>query len=220
MNQFGSINLVSQNPKDDTFTEAQIGWLTDLSDWRFVKRWKLDCPAAENSAARDALEYATLAGKRWRFLREQQLTVSGWQDLIGHLQREPAAELGLAIAVTTFVAGQTSVLGVAFARRTWANNLILEFLATSPQAMSGLKGTGFALMHSLAVIGHWLSCGELWGECTGASRGFYMKLMRMSRSPRPDDITDRFQFKSAALRRLARNHPGEITPCPPPALNP
>ena len=220
MNLFGTVDLLAQNPHDRLLTEAQIWWLTEWRDWRFVKQWQHATLSPDKTTARDSLEYATLAGKRWRFLREQQLTLSGWHDLHAHLQRDPAAEVGLALAVTRSTAGSHEVLGVAFARRTWANNLILEFLASSPLAVSQLRGTGFALMHSLAAIGHWLSCGELWGECTAASRGFYVKLMHQCGAARAVKITDRFHYKSAALRRLARTHPGKITPCPPPAPKP
>ena len=73
-------------------------------------------------------------------------------------------------------------------------------------------------MHSLAAIGRWLTSGELWGECTAASRGFYAKLMQQSTIRRVVRVTDRFQFNAAALRRLARSNPVQVTPCPPPPL--
>lgn len=136
MHLFGTVELLVQNPTDRPVMGAQIHWLTEWSDWRFVKQWQRTSPPHDTSTMRDSLEYAALAGKRWRFLREQKLTVASWHDLRRHLQRDAAAEIGLALAITGTESRGPAVLGVAFARRTRANNLILEFLASSPEAMS------------------------------------------------------------------------------------
>ena len=100
MNLFGTVDLLAQNPHDRLLTEAQIWWLTEWRDWRFVKQWQRATLAADKSTDRDSLEYASLAGKRWQFLREQYLTVAGWNDLGEQMQRDPAAEVGMALAVS------------------------------------------------------------------------------------------------------------------------
>jgi hypothetical protein len=226
---FGSVKLVSLNPNGPVAIDAQVSWLTEMSDWRFVNQWRRALASGNSPAAHDSLEYAMLSGKRWRFLLEQRLSVSGWSSLREHLRRDQTAELGMALAVTRASRGMPAVLGFAYLRRTWANNLILEFLAASPVAGAGIKGVGAAIMQCAAAIGVWLQAPELWGECTAASRGFYRTLKvryappELAKQPawqRPESISDRFQFGQKELQCMAAAHTVKINPCPPPALEP
>ena len=122
-------------------------------------------------------------------------------------RKDPDAETGFAIALIQ-PGTDSNMAGFAFARRTGANNLILEFLAAAPHLASEIRGTGGALMASLAAIALTLESDELWGECTKPSRGFYAHLKRRiagppgKRSPAADAIRDRFQFANAELRVL------------------
>ena len=229
MKPFGSVQLVAQNPDGPAAIDAQVTWLTEMSDWRFVNQWRRALSSGDRPAAHDSLEYATLSGKRWRFLMEQRLSVSGWSSLRGHLLHNPKAELGMALAVTRATRGTSAVLGFAYLWRTWANNLILEFLAASPVAGAGIKGVGAAIMQCAAAIGVWLKALELWGECTAASRGFYRTLKSRYAPPelstlpawqRPEAIADRFQFGREEMQSMAAANTVKINPCPPPAFEP
>lgn len=229
MNVFGSVNLIDQTTKPAVLIPAQIWWLADARDWRFVRQWKRSLAASSIPAARDSLEYAALAGKRWRFLMQQKFSVAGWADLHRHLKRDPAAELGMALAITRTAGSRDSVLGFGFIRRTWANNLILEFLAAAPVPLMQVKGVGAALMQCISAIGVWLSASELRGECTEASRGFYTTMKRRipggaqakTRTRKhAAEITDRFQFDHIEMRLLAAAASIKIKPCPPPGPKP
>lgn len=73
MNLFGSVNLIVQSTSPAVLVPAKIWWLTDSSDWRFVQQWKRSSLTKEaDSGIRDSIEYALLAGKRWRFLMQQR----------------------------------------------------------------------------------------------------------------------------------------------------
>ena len=69
MNPFGTVNLLVRNNNGTSSIAAEVSWLTEESDWKFVRQWQRGTPRPNSAAARDSLEYAFLAGKRWTFLR-------------------------------------------------------------------------------------------------------------------------------------------------------
>ena len=142
---------------------VEVVWLTEAADWSFVSSWRAAARRGDSPSLRDSLEYAALAGKRWRYLAGQDVAPDSPAALRRSIRQQPFGEFGIALAMREKATG---ILGFAFARRTWANSLTLEFLAVSPQSNPGIKGTGAALMQALATIGLTIRCEELWGECT------------------------------------------------------
>lgn len=196
---------------------VEVVWLSEPADWTFASAWHSAGRAADSASHRDSLEYATLAGKRWRYLEEQGLVPASPAELRDSAEKQPTGEFGLALALRERTPAG-SILGVAFARRTWANNLMLEFLAASPHASNGIKGVGRALMQALALIGLSLQCGELWGECTELSQGFYVTLKSRTSgaSPRKQqlgEVGDRFQFTARELQVMLERTQVRIAGC-------
>jgi hypothetical protein len=206
MNSIGSATILRRAADGWDEFPVTVGWLTAVEDWHFLRDWRRSLRRDTTVAARDSYEYAGLACKRWRFLHGQALTPGSLPEMRATLQRDPALELGFTVALFSRDQPDT-VLGIAFARRTWANNLILEFLAGAPENSTAIKGTGSLLMQTLARIAGIIRCSELWGECTALSQGFYILTKRrtgsgVARNQEPEAITDRFQFTSEELRAL------------------
>ena len=214
MKVFGRVVLAQMMPDGLAPLDAEVCWLDRESDWSFVSDWKRTGRSLKSPAARDALEYSGLGSKRWGFLHDQGLTVSNLRSLKspgepGHAVKE----VGFALAVTA----AAKVTGFGFLRRSWANRLILEFLAGSPASLGGIKGTGAALMHAFCYIGWKIDAAELWGEATETSCGFYSTLKSRihgsqilpashGRQP-PGDIADRFVFDSAEIASFGQGGP-------------
>lgn len=212
MKLFGKVTLAQTTSSGPVPLEADVCWLTREADWSFVTEWKK--AAGKTRASRDAIEYSDLGCKRWRFLHGQGLTVGELKNLktsAGPNRSVP--EVGFALAVVA----ASQVAGFGFLRRSWANRLILEFLAGSPASLSGIKGTGAALMHAFCYIGWQINAAELWGEATETSCGFYatlksriqgtLGLREASGRQLPHGIADRFVFDSAEIAAFGKSGP-------------
>ena len=64
--------------------------------------------------------------------------------------------------------------GVCLFRRTWCNNLIIDYLAKHPHAP--MKGIGVSLPWYVARIGSAIKADTIWAETSQNSVGYYMKV--------------------------------------------
>ncbi len=217
MKPIGQATLLKESKDLWAPLPVEVVWMNDPADWSFVTAWHSASRVADSASLRDSLEYATLAGKRWRYLDDLGLAPASPAELQQRTEKQPTGEFGVALGLREKTPSG-SILGFAFARRTWANNLMLEFLAGSPLTGSGIKGTGAALMQALALIGLSLHCGELWGECTEASQGFYITLKKRTthvkhRHQTGRSIRDRFQFTAHEMKALLAPNRVKIEGC-------
>lgn len=145
---------------------------------RAVANWNTTQP---NSAAMvDAIEYAGLTCKRWNFYLAEGRAVTDAKQL-----RDPtilASEELAFLTIARVPRAEPSVLGLCLFRRTWANNLIVDFLALHPECLAGgtipVKGLGAALMYAVTEIAEVLNCGAIWGEATSGSTANYQRMFR------------------------------------------
>ncbi len=217
MKNIGSGILLCQRNGQWEDHPVSVGWIASPADWAFLRQWRSSLDQSPSNAARDSVEYAVLACKRWRFLHDQGLAPAGLAILKSGLRTSPDREFGIALALRSTGPNQP-LLGFAFARRTWANNLMLEFLAGAPAATPSIKGAGRTLMEAFALLASELRCHALWGECTAASHGFYATLKRRANDslPVPDgdpSISDLFQFSLPQLRALLHDTSVKIAGC-------
>jgi N-acetylglutamate synthase-like GNAT family acetyltransferase len=143
------------------------------------------------------LEFARLAGKRWRYYLKKDESAISLDALQEKIQAQPKGEFGfMLVAKPTWKAASRS-LGIAWCRRTWCNHIILDFLAVHPQTndpSGGYRGIGSALMLALAKVADAIECPQVWGEATEASSSFYQKLLG------GHPVKDYFYFNQEALR--------------------
>ena len=73
MKPFGTVVLAKVSDAATVPLAANVCWLTEESDWSFVADWRKAVRKDRSPSLRDALEYAQLGCKRWRFLFRQRL---------------------------------------------------------------------------------------------------------------------------------------------------
>ena len=103
----------------------------------------------------DALEFAKLSSKRWRFYQGQGLTAASMTGMRNKISAERNIEIAF-FCVARAKWAKPQILGIALARRTWCGHLILDFLATHPlRLMDGpqrMSGIGKGLLYGIAEV--------------------------------------------------------------------
>src|SRR5438046_423977 len=92
-----------------------------------IDRWETSIGEDVTPPQRDAVEFARLAADRWAEACRQKRTVSSINHLQLAINDHPRQELRLlAIANAKFMR-RDSMVGITLFRRTWCNNIALDF---------------------------------------------------------------------------------------------
>jgi hypothetical protein len=149
-----------------------------------IERRGVQVKVSKSSETADALEFAALSTKRWRFYHEQGLTVGS----IGALRRKVSAANNIELAflcVARVPWTSPKMLGIALARRTWCGHLVLDFLATHPLRMvdgpERIKGIGTGLLFGISEVALAIGAKVLWGEATRASAPKYQHIFGLEK---------------------------------------
>lgn len=150
----------------------------------------------------DAAEYAVLAADKWKFLNDQPTTriVHSVRELMvlvsGKSSQEELAALLIARANWN---NPTAMLGFCFFRRTWCNNVVIDFLATHPliAGHNQIRGVGRGLVYSATTLARQIGAKFVWGESTKLSCATYQGWFHQ---PALDD--DLFRIPEPALQQF------------------
>jgi hypothetical protein len=169
--------------RDGTERLARCAFAT-LRDLDEIALWPEQVRGARDAATRDALEFAALSSKRWRFYHEQGLTVASLAAMKRRISAAKNIELAFfCVARAKWTSPQ--VLGIVLARRTWCGHLVLDFLATHPlRLMDGperLSGIGKGLLYGIAEVASAANANVLWGEATKASAPIYRHIFELKK---------------------------------------
>jgi len=183
--------LVDGEPRP---VELVFGHEKDLA---IVGRWRVPATVATRPAARDTVEFARLASKRWRYYRRSIATATSLESFQSIIAREAQAEVSLLLLVRAPWFKRSPILGLAQCRRTYCHHLILEFLSVHPAIVgrAGLhvRGVGTGLVYGLAELAGILGVPVIWGEATASSAPFYSKTCRLP------EVKDHFFLQGEAL---------------------
>lgn len=87
----------------------------------------------------------------------------------------------------------SKIIGLCHFRRTWCNNIVLDYLAKHPLTLGNVrdeqykvKGIGPALLCFLSRIAIDHACDQIWGEATSSSSDFYRRFFEL------DQVKDLF----------------------------
>jgi hypothetical protein len=170
---------------------AECGFAT-LGEAEAVAGWDAKFAGTEISHAKDAAEFAALANKRWRYYRQQGASVDSVTELRRAIDKNQFAEVSMMAVARAQWFADGGILGVCHFRRTWFNNLFIDFLTTQPEiaARSGQKisGVGTWLLSFVVGIANHIEAPAVWGEATKDSAEFYRKTFSLRRA------TDEFRF--------------------------
>jgi hypothetical protein len=120
---------------------------------------------------------------RWDEARARQRAASSIEEIQEFIQNNPHAEVAVMIlAKAPWVRKKqlNTLVGLCTLRRTWANNIFIDFLSAHPRLThnprSPIRGVGTALMYAIATVGAAIGAKAIWGEATQNSAPFYAKL--------------------------------------------
>jgi hypothetical protein len=163
VSQNGIARLVSCRFATDGDVEA-------IREWPYARR-----PGA-SVQIQDAAEYAELATNKWDFYQRAGRTVKTVADVRAFIEADQTCEIIL-LLVAHAMWSEQSQIGFCMVRRTWANNLCVDFLALHPELLrredTKIKGVGTGLMYTACALANAIVTAFVWGEATEASHGFY-----------------------------------------------
>jgi len=176
-----------------------------------TRRWKAPARHSMPHLAEDAIEFARLAGKRWRYYLKRGEAVASIHELRAKIASEPLGEFGFLLVARPTWKPAPAALGIAWCRRTWCNHIVLDFLSVHPATNDpggGYKGMGGAMLRAVAVAAGMIDCPLVWGEATVSSASFYEKMLGGQK------IRDHFFFDETALNalRAALPSPSQLKP--------
>lgn len=159
-------DLADQIPKatyESWVSEAFCGTVSEI------------CPA-RLARMEDAVEYLECTQGKLNHYAAMDRVVSSFQGMARAAQGDARCEFaGLMVATAPwFSYGGTA--GFCFFRRTWANHLSIDYLATHPRLhRSGaqVRGVGTALLYAVGEVARRIDAPILWAETSIGSVGYY-----------------------------------------------
>src|SRR5205809_4560545 len=152
--------------------EAEIKFMT-AAGFDFLARWRESLGGDTDPVRTDAVDFAMLACKRFSAHSPLECYARRVADIGDHIKNNPACEVASLVALTCNWFPDSEIIGLAHFRRTWSNNLVLDYLTVHPliakplsDSQNFVRGAGTALLFFLSSIGRELSCGYIWGEAT------------------------------------------------------
>ena len=194
------ITPVIQTPMGERPMDVRFG---TPSDAEVLKTWRVGHAHSHPGAARDAVEFAKLASKRWRYYARRDEVAKSMVELVERATSDSQDEVGFLLVAESDVEGTPNTLAMAWCRRTWCHHIVLDFLACHPSvfnAHSGFGGVGSAMLVALGLITARLNVRLIWGEATAVSASFYSK-----RVLKGQPVTDHFFIKDANLAALQQD---------------
>jgi len=171
---------------NDVTKDTRIVYLEE-SQFGFLDEWRESLGDDTNPIRIDAVNFATLACKRFSAHSAFENYARDIAEIADFLRDNPYSEVANLVALTADWFPGSRILGLAHFRRTWSNNLILDYLAVYPliARRSGdspliVRGVGTALLFFLCSIARRYECGSIWGEATQNSCDFYQKVFNLN----------------------------------------
>lgn len=181
-----------------------------LSDLSFVEKWRESLGTNPEPAQRDAVDFAQLARERYfADSRVGQPYISAPGDMREHIERNPQSEVGGFMLLKCEWFLESKIIGVCHFRRTWCNNIVLDYLAKHPltlgraeDARYKVKGIGPALLCFLSRIAIEHACDQIWGEATSISCDFYTAFFDLAHPVKDLFVIPRENVVTCAARKL------------------
>ena len=191
------MNVRFQIEVDGRPREVELGVGTEV-DVRTLTRWRFSRVSAGNQAVLDALEYARLASKRWRYYQRAGATSTSLKQLRAGIGRNPKAEIAMIIVARATWPSTTPILGFAYFRRTWCHHIVVDFLSAHPHVIEGqpqrIRGVGRGILDQLVAMAEEIDVPCIWDEATAHSAPFYERVLNVK------EILDHFFIEDDVMR--------------------
>jgi hypothetical protein len=198
------MNVRFQVEVDGQPREAELTFGDDR-DAQALTRWSFPKESQDSEFISDALEYARLASKRWRYYRRTGAAVSSLSALRDAIQRDPYTEVAMILVARAAWRSVTPILGFAYFRRSWCHHLIVDFLAAHPRVIEKkpeqIRGVGAGIIFQLVALAEELEIPCVWGEATKHSAPFYERTLAVEK------IRDHFFIEDEVMQHCrAESH--------------
>lgn len=151
------------------------------SDFALLGDWRLPPALRRHEPARDALAFARLATKRWRYHRRTGHVVTSMAEIRDATARQSRAELAFLLLARAAWKTPSPVLGLAHCRRTWCGHIYLDFLSVHPRIVAlhepRIRTVGSGILYGLCELAGQCGVPAVWGETTETSVTFYRKAL-------------------------------------------
>ena len=166
--------------------EARVEF-ADKRNLAFLAEWTSCVKGDSNPIRCDAVEFAQLAIHRVEAHSAIQPYAMAISDFGDHIRTNPHTEVAGFVLLRCNWFPDSTVIGISHFRRTWANNFVLDYLATHPfiaKPPSGtyghkVRGVGRALLYFICQLASQYGSKCVWGEATQLSCGFYEKVLEL-----------------------------------------
>ncbi len=155
-------------------------------DFGFLAGWRERLGNDQNPFRTDAVTFAQLVLDRFSVYSAVQPYVRSADDIGDHIKNNPQSEVAGVALLTCDWFPDSPVLGLCHFRRTWCNNIVLDYLASHPFIakrpdgyLHHVKGVGLALLYFLSRLAERYGCEYIWGEATQLSCDYYKKVMSL-----------------------------------------
>jgi len=166
---------------DGIYRDAQIEHVI-RSDFDFLAQWQGRLGDDRHPIRTDAVSFAALACKRFTSHSGIEVYAQRVDDISDHITNNPHCEVANLVVMKCDWFTESEVIGVAHFRRSWCNNLILDYLAAHPWIANRpehfqhkVSGVGTGLLCFLSNIGVRYNCEAIWGEATQNSCQIYKR---------------------------------------------
>ena len=176
------------------------------SDLHLLREWRLPPGLRGHEPARDAVDFARLATKRWRYHRQNGHTATHARELREAGARQSSEELAFLLLARAAWSTRSPILGLAHCRRTWCGHVFLDFLSVHPRIVAQqqpiIKGVGAGILYGLCELAGQCGIPVIWGETTTSSVAFYRKAL--GGAPLLDNLTITGPLLEHCRREFAR----------------
>jgi hypothetical protein len=127
----------------------------------------------------DSVEFLESAFSKWRLYHERQRTAISEETLVDHIQLNQASDILGILSVEAPWASFGISIGICQFRRTWSNNVTIDFLTVHPLLLGtprAISGVGTALLYCVAKLAHRIEARNVWLETTDLSVNYYSRL--------------------------------------------
>jgi hypothetical protein len=165
--------------------EARIEYVT-RPDLGFLREWKRSLGRDTHPKRVDAVNFASLACKRYQAHAPLENYAGRPEDLRDYVRDNPNSEVASLVLMRCGGFPESKVIGLAHFRRSWCNNLILDYLSSHrwiaeppPGYNIEVNGVGLGLMYLVCATAIENKCEAVWGEATQNSCEFYQKVFKV-----------------------------------------
>jgi len=167
------------------YKEAEIEYVTK-PHFGFLDDWRHSLGNDTHPIRVDAVNFATLACKRYKAHAPVEDYASQQEDVADYIRNNPYSEVGNFVLMRCRWFPESDIVGLAHFRRTWCNNLILDYLASHPWIATAppgydvdVSGVGLGLIYFVCKMAMIYNCENVWGEATQNSCEFYKGIFKL-----------------------------------------